>query len=469
MKKVWRFSALLAAGVMIVASAAGCSKDGDSSTPGDESGAQSTAQTQEVVDLGGYEFKIGTKWTTDFGNAEEGMSDSSDLWVQWKRDFENDFNCKVTVEHIDEYTLFEVMGPRVMSGEHVADLWHCQYMDVEKFRHAGLFYAWQDIPGVDLSQWTSSADEYNTYNGKLYAINGDVATPNTGVIVNLSMLERLGLDDPFEMVKNKTWTLDAMREMARKATVDNGDGVWDKNDQYGVGLWNNFFTGMLKSNGVNIIENVDGQMQYGLSNPKTVEILSALKAIITEDKSNYPINQDTHAEYMEKFFAGKILFVTAPGNFPTQYPEMQEMEDDYGYLPTPLMKEGEGEYTYFQEHWTACLSVPISVPEESLEKVGVMVNTMRPVYDACAEIFWDEWTRNYRDHEPTIEVLKMLADNPTGDYYMDQAAIAPAIQTINKAVYDTATEPASAMEAIRTQMEAAVTDYYATDPDVGQA
>ena len=142
MKKVWRFSALLAAGVMIVASAAGCSKDGDSSTPGDESGAgESTVQTQEVVDLGGYEFKIGTKWTTDFGNAEEGMSDSSDLWVQWKRDFENDFHCTVTVEHIDEYTLFEVMGPRIMSGEHVADLWHCQYMDVEKFRHAGLFYA----------------------------------------------------------------------------------------------------------------------------------------------------------------------------------------------------------------------------------------------------------------------------------------------------------------------------------------
>ena len=467
MKKTWRLLALLAAGVMLIASAAGCENNGDSSTT--ESGEESTVATQEIVDLGGYEFKIGTKWIESFGNTEEGKSDSSDLWVQWKRDFENDFNCTVTVEHIDEYTLFEVMGPRIMSGEYVADLWNCQYMDVEKFRHAGLFYAWQDVPNVDLNQWTSSADKYNTYNGKIYGITAGVNMPNTGVIVNLSMLERLGLDDPFEMVENGTWTLDVMREMAKAATVDNGDGVWDKNDQYGVGLWSNFFTGMLKGNGVNIIENVDGEMQYGLSNPKTVEILTALKAIITEDKSNYPINQDTHAEYMEKFFAGQILFVTAPSNFPTQYPEMQEMEDDYGYLPTPLMEEGVGEYTFFQEHWTACLALPISIPEENLEKVGIMINTMRPVYDATTELFWDEWMRNYRDHEPTIEVLKMLVDNPTGDYYMDQAAVAPAIQMINKVVYDTAAEPASSMESIRVQMEAAVKDYYATDPDVGQA
>ena len=467
MKKTWRILALAAACVMTVASAA-CNGGGKETSTGG-SGAGTSATEQEKVDLDGYEFVIGTKWIDGFGNCEEGLSDTKDLWVQWKRDFEKEYNCKVKVEQIDLYTLFEVIGPRIMSGEKVADVLNCQYMDVEKFRHAGLLRAWQDVPHIDLGKWTSVADEYNTYNGKTYAINGDIQLPNTGVIVNLSMLKRLNLPDPYEMVKNKTWTLDAMRDMARKATVDNGDGVWDKNDQYGVGMWSNFITGMLKSNGVNIIENADGQMQYGLSNPKTVEILSALKAFALNDKSEYPINNDTHAEYMEKFFAGKILFVTAPSNFPTQYPEMQEMEDDYGYLPSPLMKEGEGEYTYFQEHWTACLAVPSSVSADSLDKVGIMMNTMRPVYDQAAGLFWDEWTRNYRDHEPTIDVLKMLIDNPSLDYYMDQASLAPAIQTVIKCVYDSATEPASSMEAIREQMEAAVKDYYATDPDVGMA
>lgn len=457
----------LAAALLLATGMVGMTGCGDK--PAESTGGSSQTETsttqQEAVDLGGYNFVIGTKWTEGFGNTEEGKSDSSDLWIQWKRDFEKNYHCTVEVQAIELFTLFESLAPRIMSGEKVADLLQCQMMDVEKFRHAGLLRAWQDIPHINMVDWEGEiGTDVNTFNGKTYMIFGGVPTVNTGVLVNRSMLKRLNLDDPFEMVKNKTWTLDKMRDMAKAATVDNGDGIWDKEDQYGLGMWSNFITGMLKSNGVNIIEQVDGQMQYGLSNPKAVEILKLLKDFALNDQVEYPINRDTHAEYMEKFFAGKILFVTVPANFPSQYPEMKDMKDDYGFLPAPTLNEGE-EYSFLLEHWTAGYAVPTSSTE--IDKIGYLVNSFVPVIKQCNELYWDEQARDYRDHEETIDILKMLVANVRTDYFADQAFIAPAQVMLLDCVYNANVEPASGMESIREQMEAAVKDYYKEDPDLG--
>lgn len=420
--------------------------------------------TIKAVDLGGYNFVIGTKWVKGWGNGEEGESDASDLWLQWRRDFEKDYNCTIEVQPIELYTLFETVGPRLMSGEKVADLLECQLFDVENFRHTGLLTAWQSVPGINMEDWKGTAGDVNTFNGKTYLVETGVSTVNTGVLVNRSMLKRLNLEDPFQLVADKKWTLAKMRQLAIAATADNGDGIWDKNDQYGVGMWNNFITGMLKTNGVNIIEQKDGVMQYGLSNTKTVDILTALKDFALTDKSEYPLNNDTHAEYVQKFIEGKILFVTCPANFPSQYEEMMDMKDDYGYLPCPTLEEGQ-DYSFLLEYWTSGLAIPSS--NTDLDKLSVLMNSIKSTVSKTKGLYWDEISRRYRDHKETVDILKMLTNNPKVDYYANQSFIAPAITMLISSVYNPTIEPASSLESLREQMEKSIIDYYKNDPDFG--
>ncbi len=54
------------------------------------------------------------------------------------------------------------------------------------------------------------------------------------LLFNKNMQKNLKMDDPYKLVQNGARILDKMKEMDLAARLDNGDGVWDKADTYGI-------------------------------------------------------------------------------------------------------------------------------------------------------------------------------------------------------------------------------------------
>lgn len=93
------------------------------------------------------------------------------------------------------------------------------------------------VPGLDLTKewWDQKANEDLSMKGKMYFTTGDISTLDNDctycILFNKKLIDDYNMDDPYEMVKNKTWTMDNFVSMARKVSVDlDGDTKMTEND-----------------------------------------------------------------------------------------------------------------------------------------------------------------------------------------------------------------------------------------------
>ena len=59
---------------------------------------------------------------------------------------------------------------------------------------------------------------------KMYFTTGDISTLDNDctycILFNKKLIDDYKMEDPYEMVRNKTWTMDNFVSMARKVSVD---------------------------------------------------------------------------------------------------------------------------------------------------------------------------------------------------------------------------------------------------------
>ena len=83
-----------------------------------------------------------------------------------------------------------------------------------------------EVPYLDLTKewWDQKANEDLSMKGKMYFTTGDISTLDNDctycILFNKKLIEQYKMDDPYEMVKNKTWTMDNFVSMARQVSVD---------------------------------------------------------------------------------------------------------------------------------------------------------------------------------------------------------------------------------------------------------
>ena len=90
----------------------------------------------------------------------------------------------------------------------------------------------------DKPWWPDSLLKEAVCDGKLYFASGDISTNMIYMLYvnyfNKSMFESFGIDNPYEMVRNGTWTIDKLMSIVDTMYSDlNGDGNRDVGDQFG--------------------------------------------------------------------------------------------------------------------------------------------------------------------------------------------------------------------------------------------
>lgn len=263
----------------------------------------------------------------------------------------------------------------VSTGDQSFDVVYMSVTDAAESAQAGLFWDLHDISQIDLesSWWSQSCNKSWSIGHRQFFAIGDISTVDNmsarGVFFNKKMIDANQLESPYECVKNNTWTLDKMFEMATVATVPNPDGG---SSVYGISAQNSFGFIMLMSSGEFISRNNEDDIpEINIGNERSLAVVDKL---MSHTAGNQGIFLGADADVMAHFRNSEALFM----------PEvlyhlitLRGSDLDVGVVPTPKYDSEQEEYYSFTTcYGVTCLGFPQSNNGERLERAAFVVEAM---------------------------------------------------------------------------------------------
>ena len=297
-----------------------------------------------------------------------------------------------------------------------------------------LCYDLTAIESVDLSRdyWKFHTYEKLTVNDHVYLTKPMFIIPSVGCLTfNKAMIADHDMQEPYEAVRNGTWTLDLLREMAKMVTKDaNGDGTMDENDIYGYatqGDWD--LNAFIYASDI-VVTDLDenGRIVLSMDSPRTVELFEAMHEFLNQSGDAYVGKGMTMQD-------GRVLFrQTSTKNLDS----LRDCEVEYGIVPYPKLDEAqEGYYGY---DISAFISIPSSVSDpEMVGKTLEMLNfySREEVLPTYYEIQLN--SKSVRDEE-SIEMLDLIFNGIVCDagrtyFGIDNGSMQNLVYSISKHVY----------------------------------
>ena len=188
-------------------------------------------------DYGGKSFDIfvagnwDNEWTESYDFFSEGETGDVVNDAVYRRNtiIEDRYNVKINEINIRGEASggngqgAQTISKGVMSGDTTYDAAMIGTYDVSNLACQGyLLDLNSQVPGLDLTKewWDQKANEDLSMKGKMYFTTGDISTLDNDctycILFNKKLIDDYNMEDPYEMVKNKTWTMDNFRLYGEK-------------------------------------------------------------------------------------------------------------------------------------------------------------------------------------------------------------------------------------------------------------
>ena len=372
-----------------------------------------------AADYAGADFGIASQAAT--GNSEK------EIWVEeLTGDAVNDavynrnlsinerFNCNITLTPGD---VNSIVRQAVQSGDGTYKLAFPNMATAASMAQVGLLMDYNKLENLNLTEsWWDQGTLAMEIAGKVFFMNGDINYLDNDVtyiqMFDKQLITDVGLDVPYDLVREGKWTIDQFREMCMNVTTDlDGDGSFTDADRYGYvttseGPCTFFYGSDLKlisydANGVPVLD---------IDMDKTVSTLEKVVKIISEDNiTRIPSSTET----------GKIMFledrVLFYGEVLSYVVNLRDMETAFGVLPIPKYDEMQEEY------YTYCnaISSTATVPKTS-EDVGMITSVLEGMaiqsYIQVTPAYYDiALSRKYTRDNESAEMLDIALANRVYD------------------------------------------------------
>lgn len=350
-------------------------------------------QDEEVVDLGGYNFKI-VDFNTNIWRPEEIRSEQDQLIVNIVEDVEKTFNCTIEVEEVSPDTIFNNAQPAIMSGDKYADLLGTTLWAYGSLLGGQLLTDLSEVDSLDFTQdgFNKGLSDIATFGGATYGFGASFGSPGYAVIYyNDRIWTELGLPDPYELVQSGEWTWAKLLEYGRMAIRDNdGNGIVDSvNDRWGLVAPNgDLITNMYLSMGGNFYtENEEGKMRLSCLDSDSA---AKMKFIYDFFQNENVLYKNENVGFLEMFYSGKSLFLLYGSDI---YDDNKNMEDDWGVLPLPKWTPDQEEYLNPVNHNAKIYSIPSS--NKNTYEAGVIITALAKRYQALYPLTLQEMADTY--------------------------------------------------------------------------
>lgn len=256
MKTVNRMTALLLCAILAFTSCAqnpSAEPEESAQSPSTDAESVTAVEEEEPVptdglpdtDMDGFAMNIlhhdqsWLAWAMNVMEAEELTGETlNDAFFARKAAIDERFNCDVNFDTMSQVTN-SIVDSYAMAGDDSYDVLLMYDLNVQGSLSS--LYDMQLVPHLNLDEpwWNPEASAMFRLGGIAFAEAGNyslsVISRAGGYVFNKDRITEFGLESPYELVKNGTWTIDKMYEMAGMNYLDvNGDGKMDGNDYYGI-------------------------------------------------------------------------------------------------------------------------------------------------------------------------------------------------------------------------------------------
>ena len=434
-----RFLAVILATLLLILSA--CSNAGGNSdeTPAASNQGDSVPEVETEpawidtvpadVRFDGYTFNIG--WSTPDPDSDECAPDLDEITGdivgesvhQRNLLVEDKLDIKITSQRVTDSwtTVLTDLKRLVLAGDTNYDAYSIGTWFMFQASINGLLHPLEKVETLDLSNdwWEHDLNEMIALDGQThYMANGMINYLDdygaSCIYFNKVLCTDLGLEHPYEMVRNGEWTIDRFLEYVDLSSADlDGNGIWDEKDRYGLVENSGLLCRFLPSFGTQVVmfdetgEPIINQTEifYDQLDKMTTALLDPnYKPMLLRDG---PLGYD-RADTV--FPEGRGLFF---GEMVRNIRGFREsMEQDFGVLPYPKYSEDQPQYySSYNTAWGTSYGVPITNLE--LDRTGWILEvmcycSMDTVYPATIEK--NILTKTVRDEESS-DMLRLLFDN----------------------------------------------------------
>lgn len=396
MKKQALISLLLLSASLLAACADSGSAPTDTTTADTTAGTVTEAVTEEAritldmsgIDYNGDEFHIvnydnvtDNQWVgipDDIFCEEETGELLGDAVFKRNRAVEEALNIEITMEKMAAAVIVDNVRKSVMAGNNDYDAVFTSMIKLPEFINSGIVVDLYTLDGLDLSYpwWDQNAIDLLTVSDRLFSVVSDITFIDKlacmTTFFNKEMAEQNDVGDLYAMVEEGTWTFDAMMTLSQGVSRDvNGDGVYDKEDSYGLSSQNDIIYVMLHSAGVRICENTEDGVEFVLGEEKAIDILEATFEMMA-DKQKFFNRQAfnlTVADGINMMIDNRTLFLTRPLQ---TVMVLRDMKADFGIIPYPKYYEDQDSYYTAVNPYAATTMVIPNVIEDPEKTVNVL-------------------------------------------------------------------------------------------------
>ncbi|MBR5308237.1 MAG: extracellular solute-binding protein [Clostridia bacterium] len=399
--KTSRIFALILAGILLASSFTSCSKKDDEKS--EDSGANVDASAVVGEDEGNFAVPEGVAEGKEFNlyialasckqsyiAEEETGAEINDavyqrnaLTEEWTGAKLNFVGSTRTTSGGDQGLETNQLRTWMQAGDTTYDAYvHVQHTGMPTLIEEGMFVDWNEIPYINIDNpwWYSNVERDISFGDKIFCMTGDYnldSFSNTACIIfNKSMCDELGLEYPYQMVKDGTWTHDKFVDYIKAATKDiNGDGKMTyADDRYGFSGWMYeqipaLFVGY---GGEGIVKDDNNLPKMNIDNELTYTIVDKMLEVFELEGSSYISVNDGSGLDNKMFNEGRLLF---NDSFFVHVPGTRELEDmDVGFVPYPKLDEDQENYYSRTANVSGLTYIPVT--NTDLEKTGAVLETL---------------------------------------------------------------------------------------------
>ena len=371
-----------------------------------------------IEDMDGYNFRIyarpGANMIGDQYQEEETGDIINDAIYRRNEIVKSLFNIEITAIQSDDTKAGDAVNT-ILAGDDQFDIILPHSRSAFQYAIQNTLVNFNDVTTLHLDKEWWSQDIINSanINGHLYVLDGDISTHRLeygfAMYFNKRIFDELGLDYPYLMAQNGTWTFDEFSKLVKQGSKDlNGDGLLKpEDDQFGYYTWPAYGPIQVLYSGEQRIYTNDskGVPKLTLNTPKTVEIFSKFFNLCKTEDAYLKPHAVTDKE--DLFTAGRAMFAdkglgSAKG--------MRSMNDEFGILPWPKFAQTDDYCTVINGH-ASLLIMPITVSDYN--RSGKIIEALcaigsRDVIPAFYEVSLK--TKFARDYE-SEEMMDLIKDS----------------------------------------------------------
>ena len=235
------------------------------------------------------------------------------------------------------------------------------------------------------------------------------------VFFNQDMMADLGLELPYNSVRDGTWTFDALHQYMRAGAQLNGadSWKWDASGSavYGLASYQDSATSLLAGSAERyIITDADGTPRPAIDGERFINVLTKIQEMLQLPNGEFVCANDSNSGfYFEPMFMNNRA-LTALGELKAA-DSFKNMEATFGILPIPKYDGNQENYYSHLIYPAPALIIPVTNPQPDF--TGAVLDAMAFVSNRdVTPVFFDVSVSQKRlRNEDSIEMLQIIKNS----------------------------------------------------------